>query len=144
MELDNFSDDDLRHAQRAFEELLGTSVTILRYVARNLDREQRLLEVVDVLEPLDTDWKLPVGAEWMDRSSLSSLRLAHEEHREILLRALEESARGVVPPERAPWARDGWLVEAAEWIEESLSALGRPPTGRLEQIRAWRLSSLLR
>ena len=144
VELDNFSDDDLRHAQRAFEELLGTPVTILRYVARNLDREQRLLEVVDVLEPLDTDWKLPVGAEWMDRSSLSSLRLGHEEHREILLRALDASASGVVPPERAPWAREGWLVEAAEWIEESLSALGRPPTGRLEQIRAWCLSSLLR
>ena len=144
VEVDTFSDDDLGAVRRAFEDLLGTPVAILRYVARRLDREQKLLEVVDVLEPLDADPGLPAGAEWVDRVRLSKLSLEHEEHRAILERVLEESATDRVPVERPPWARSGWLAEATAWIDESLATVGTPRTGRVEQIRAWSLSNLLR
>jgi len=143
VELGSFSDDDLRPAARSFEEILGTPVAILRYVARRQDREQRLLEVVDVLEPLEPGWTPPAEAEWIDRESLAGLPLQREEHREVLGGVLDELESGVVPPERVPWARPGWLAEATLWIEESLGTLGKPPEGRIEQIRAWCLSSLL-
>ena len=45
---------------------------------------------------------------------------------------------------RTPWARDGWLAEATEWIGESLAALGRPATDEIEEVRSWCLSCVLR
>ncbi len=143
-EVDSFSDGDVGAARHALEGLLGTPVAILRYAGRHVDREQKLLELVYVVEPLDADPQLPTGAKWVDRRSLSKLSLEREEQRVILERVLEESATERVPAERAPWARPGWLAEATAWIDESLAAIGTPRTGRVEQIRAWSLSSLLR
>ena len=144
VEVDIDVENDLRPAVEALEELLGARVTILRYAARDLDREHHIVNVVHVLECLAAGWEAPVGAEWRDRRSLSGLPLAIDAHREPVLHVLEELETGAVPAERAPWAREGWLAEATAWIETSLSALGRPPIGRVEQIRTWCLSSLLR
>jgi fructosamine-3-kinase len=144
VEVETFSDEDLRLASSAFQELLGTRVAILRFVARRVDQEQRLLEIVDVLEPLDSDWRSPPEARWIDRRSLADLPLANEEHRQVLLDTLDELASGAVPAQRAPWARQGWMADAVAWIHESLAELGRSPTGDVEQIKAWCLSSLLR
>jgi Phosphotransferase enzyme family len=144
VELDGFSDEDLSVAQRAFEELLGAPVAILRYVDRNLDRDRKELEVVDVLECSDPHWTPPPPLEWVDAKAVAELRLEHEPHRELVARVVEEHERGTVPSRRAPWAREGWLAGATAWIVESLAALGRPATARTEQVRVWSLSCVLR
>jgi Phosphotransferase enzyme family len=135
LEFPAFADDDLSHTQRAFEGLLGAPVAVLRHAARDVDRERRTLDVVYVLDVLDHDWRPRPGIEWRDTGSLP------QEHRELALRVLEEVE---VPPRRAPWSGPGWLAGASSWIRDSLAALDRPTIGRVEQVRVWDLSCVLR
>lgn len=143
VEVEGYVEDDLRPATGALEELLGAPVTILRYADRISDESRRLLEVVYVLESPELD-ETPLGAEWAGRETLAELPLAEPGHREIVDRHLRELEQRSVPAQRVPWAREGWFEEATEWIEESLATRGRQPTGRIEQLRAWCLSCLLR
>ena len=144
VEVDGYAEDDLRPTARALEELFGAPMTILRYADRASDETRRVLEVVYVLEsPKFGETPLP-GAAWVGREAMAELPLAAPNQRDVADRYLSELERQSVPVQRVPWAREGWLSEACEWIEESLAARGRPATGRIEQIRAWCLSCLLR
>jgi hypothetical protein len=129
--LDGYAEHALEDVRRAFAELLGTQVAILRYVARSSDRESRELDIAYVLEPLTAGWDPPARAAWIERGMLDP------ELRELV----PEDAH--VPAKRAPWAREGWLAEATAWIESSLQGLGRRPTGPAEQVRTWPLSAVL-
>jgi Phosphotransferase enzyme family len=135
VELDMFADEDLSHVQRAFGDLLGIPLVVLRPVARDVDRERRMLEIVYVLDGLELGSQPPAGTEWADAGLLPP------EHRELAVRVLEEVQ---APPTRAPWSHPGWLAEAEAWVEESLAQRGRPTTGRVEQVRVWELSCVLR
>jgi hypothetical protein len=44
----------------------------------------------------------------------------------------------------APWRRKGWFEEASRWIAAELKADGRKPTGAVEQLRTWSISTVLR
>ena len=142
VELDGDAEDDLREAVRGLEERLGTPATILRYADRVVHRDERLLELAYVLERPNELPELP-GAAWVASSELSGIELARPAHAELLERELRDSGQPA-PARRAPWGRTGWLTQAGEWIEASLAALGRPVTGRIEQLRVWCLSCLLR
>lgn len=48
------------------------------------------------------------------------------------------------PTNRPPWGRPGWFSEAASWLVEQTSRLGMEPTGSVEQLGGWSLSSILR
>jgi hypothetical protein len=142
VELDGDAEDDLSLAAHALEEQLGSAATILRYLDRAVHRDRHVLELVYELErpdPLPT----PPGATWVARADLPENALAIPGHAELLDRRLREDGQPVPKP-RAPWAREGWLDEASGWIEASLAGLGRPVTGRIEQLRVWCLSCLLR
>ena len=132
LDLAGYAEHALEEVRRGFEELLGTRVAILRYLARSSDRESKQLDVVYALEPLDAGWDVPPGAAWVEHSALDG----------ELRGLLPEQSH--VPPKRAPWAQEGWLAEATEWIESSLQDLGRDPTGPVEQVRTWPLSAVLR
>jgi aminoglycoside phosphotransferase (APT) family kinase protein len=123
------ADDELEAVRTALAGVLGVRVAVLRQLARAVDRGARHLDVVYALESLDPRWEPPSHTTWLEE-------LDGE------LAALVED--GPVPPERTPWAREGWLAEAEAWIGSSLGALGRAPTGPLEQIRVWALSAVLR
>src|SRR3954463_6588866 len=47
-------------------------------------------------------------------------------------------------PLRAAWARPGGVAATIAWADHALSAIGRPRTGPIEQIKTWNLSSVLR
>ncbi len=132
IDLDGFADEEIEQVRRGFERLLGARVAVLRYLARSVDRENRRLDIVYALEQLDAGGDLPPGAAWLERSALDG------ELRDLVL----EPAR--VPAKRAPWAQQGWLAEATEWIESSLRDIDRRPTGPVEQVRTWPLSAVLR
>jgi hypothetical protein len=142
VELDGDAEEDLRLPVGALERHLGSQVTVLRYADRAVHRDRRVLELVYVLERPDPV-PAPPGARWVSRGELSQIELTQPAHRELLDRRLREDGKPV-PALRPAWARDGWLEEAGDWIEASLAALGRPLSGRIEQIRSWCLSSLLR
>lgn len=137
-EIDGDADNELETVRRAFDELIGAPVAILRTLACSVERESKVLDIVYVLERLDAGWEPPPGAAWLDGEALDG------ELRDLLLEELEMNERAHVPAERAPWAQEGWLAEATAWIESSLHPVGRRPTGPVEQVRTWPLSAVLR
>ena len=56
----------------------------------------------------------------------------------------EGAGRRAVPDRRPRWARRGWYERASSWIERELTAAGRPPSARPEQVKHWPLSAVLR
>jgi Phosphotransferase enzyme family len=138
VEIEGFADNELESVRTAFAELLGLRVAVLRYVAREIDREARHVETTYALEA-HGDAHLPEGALWLGVDALAAAQLPEDDR--APLRAHFQS---VEPTTRAPWARAGWLAEASEWIEESLAELNRAPTGPVEQVRTWALSAVLR
>lgn len=142
VELDGDAEEDLSLAARPLEKTLGAPATVLRYADRVLHRDRRLLELVYVLEHADR-LPEPPGATWVGRAELSGLTLSNAGHGELLDRLLRDEELPV-PTLRAPWAREGWLTEARDWIERSLAGIGRPLAGPVEQLKSWCLSCLLR
>jgi hypothetical protein len=138
VEIDGDADNELEAVRRAFGELIGGPVAILRSLACSVERESRLLDIVYVLERLDAGWDPPPGAAWVERGALDG------ELRDLLVGQLEASGRAHVPAKRAPWAQEGWLAEATAWIESSLRGVGRRSIGPVEQVRTWPLSAVLR
>jgi Phosphotransferase enzyme family len=132
LELDGYAEHALEDVRGGFAELLGTRVAVLRYVARSSDSASKRLDVVYVLEPLDAGWDPPSGAARLERGALDG------DLRELV------PEQAPVPAKRAPWAQEGWLDDATEWIESTLDGLGRTPTGPVEQVRTWPLSAVLR
>jgi hypothetical protein len=47
-------------------------------------------------------------------------------------------------PGRAHWAEPGGIARALSWADATLTSMGRPRTGRAEQIKTWNLSLLMR
>jgi hypothetical protein len=132
VEIDGYADNELETVREAFEQLLGTPVVVLRYLARSTDRESKRLDVVYALERLDVGGDPLPGAAWLDRGALDG----------ELCDLVPQPAH--VPAQRAPWAQEGWLAEATAWIESSLRGVGRRSTGPVEQVRTWPLSAVLR
>jgi hypothetical protein len=111
---------------------------VVRSVARAVDREAKLLEVGLELEALE-----PIGSRadmsWIAADEISDLRLADRD-RELLELLFSDEPH----PLRPPWARRGWFVEAAAWIESTLAELGRAVLGPPAQLSNWCISSILR
>lgn len=120
---------------------LAGDFTILRHLGLSIDgaaRRDRAFPVVEfhpaLAEPLP-------GGRWVDRAELAGLSLAEESQRELLAGFLAEEE---APPLRAAWARPGWFAQATAWMGEALTALGRAPTGPVEQYKCLGISCLLR
>ncbi len=143
VEVEGYAEDDLRNAIRSLEELLDEPVTILPYASYARDETEKVLDVVYVLERLSSAVP-PSDGRWVAPEVLGDLPFAVPEQRDRAADRLRELADGIVPPKRVPWAREGWLVKATAWIDESLATRGRTRSGRVEQMRAWCLSTLLR
>jgi hypothetical protein len=131
--------------RQSIRERYGLDVTLLGTVAGHYtDTEQEQAERVLALESHGADTPLPAGARWIGRSELDRLTLAVPEHRPALDQWLREMENGVVPAERAPWARLGWYATAALWVREQLERLGYREIGPVEQLHARVWSTVLR
>lgn len=100
---------------------LAPPQVLLRQVWRRLGLRAALVRAaaVDVAEIVYTsDGRLPPGGDW----------------------------RRAPPPEgrRAPWQRPGWLPATVQAADAELARLGRPRTGRPEQMRHTSLTALVR
>ena len=60
----------------------------------------------------------------------------------MLCEYLDALDGGGTPPERAAWARLGWLSDVRGWIEREVTRLGHAVTG-IEQVKQWSISSVL-
>jgi len=123
---------------------LQADCTVLRYLRMELSEEARTNRIVLALELHETLNVPPLGGQWLDRANLAEIPLADEGLRALLLAYLDEEAAGQNTPLRAPWAQPGWFSETAGWMRTTLTALGRPPTGPVQQFRNLGISSILR
>jgi len=115
VEIDGDADNELEAVRRAFGELIGAPVAILRTLACSVERESKVLDVVYELERLDAAWEFPAGAVWLDHGALD------DELRDLVPQPAH------IPAQRAPWAQEGWPAEATAW-SAARSAYGRPVT----------------
>lgn len=131
---------------------LNFDFTILRYAAIEVNESERWDRILFILEPAAALYDIPGDAlgnvvgdgQWMDAATLQSLSLAQPEQRAPLLNYLaENAAHDAIDPRRSPWARPGWFATASAWITAATHELGRTPSGAIEQLRNWSISSLL-
>lgn len=119
----------------ALGEMYDVRVPFLRVVRRLEDNEEHLTTLfeVDIAPP---NWTPPQPASWV---ALDSLRAADVEplFSGGLDEWLGEQAGAPVPPERAPWARSGWLERATAWVDEVAHLTGEPRV-----VRTWPLSAV--
>jgi aminoglycoside phosphotransferase (APT) family kinase protein len=137
--------DDIADISRDLHRLLGLELSVLRcaHFAADIDARQRV-DLLYAMDNLDPSWTPGPGMRWLGREDLPSLRLALEEQRPALETWLAEAETGQLPALRAPWARKGWLATATYWIDAQLAGLGLARTGRIEQVRSWGISTILR
>ena len=139
LEVEGYADDEIPRVRDAVASVVGSSAVVVRPVARTIHEDDRVLEIAFELELWGPATGLPADAAWLGREELSRFDLPT--HDRELVDALFADRP---PPERPPWAHRGWFAEAADWIESTLVGLGRRPSGPVEQISHWCISSILR
>ena len=122
---------------------LAGDFTILRYLNLELSETERWVRVWLVLETHGEFVEPPLNGRWVEREGLANVSLVDEESRALLLDYLDGESAGRIVPLRAPWAESGWFAQASHWMTETLSSLGRSPTGPVQQFRNLGISSVL-
>jgi len=122
-------------------ELLGLELTVLRTLPHDPSAEH----VVRGFEMENhSPHRQPLqDGRWVGRRDLEDIRLSLPGHREVLASWFDRQSADT-PSGEAPWTRPGWFRAAAGWMEGQALALGRRPSGRVAQERAWSISSVLR
>jgi Phosphotransferase enzyme family len=119
-------------ALREAYDVRGPLLRVVRY----LEDDEELSTTLFEMDAPPEDWTPLKPAGWV---ALESLRVPEVEplFADGLEEWLAEQAGAPVPPERAPWARSGWLERATAWVDEVARLTGEP---RL--VRTWPVSAL--
>jgi hypothetical protein len=96
----------------AIRERLGVETVVMRRVYDRARLEPEAREQVYALELRTPDWTPPADARWVGRNELITLSLANPARRPVLDAWLAETEGKTISPQRAPWERPGWFVEA--------------------------------
>ncbi len=131
---------DCARINRAAGNLLGVSVSILRCLVD--DPSGNVRQQVHDLEVHAAEWAPPADAAWFTRSQLDGAPLVRTDQRAIL--DLWFRKRSEPPPAGCDWVRPGWRAEAIGWAEGELARLRLPSIDRIEQVRVWEFSHVLR
>lgn len=127
----------------AVREQLGLQATVLRCVADHWERETRHIWTLYTMENHDPTWQPENAGYWVGRETLAELTL--EPRLQPALAAwFDEAENGVIPAERTPWARPGWLAAVNQWVEAQLAEHGLQATGPAETIKHWGISAVMR
>lgn len=121
----------------------GMPTITLHCASRHTDKENQYVEAIFALEALEAA-PLPENGRFITLSDLADLALVRPEHRPLIEDFLNELASGNVPPLRPPWLQRGWFSRASAWMTAEVERHGHTPTGPVEQLNNWMLSSVLR
>jgi hypothetical protein len=128
----------------AVRERFGVEALTLYCAYLHKDREARRMTGLYVMESHSPDWSPPEGTRWAGEEVVPELRLPVEEFRPAIMRWQEEERTGRVPARRAPWSRKGWYDGAVAWTRQAVEGLGLSLAGRMEQVKHWDISTVLR
>lgn len=125
------------------EPKLKFSVNILYYADLDYNKSQRQIHCIYVIER-DAAFAEFTEGDWIDLQVLRNLPLKFPEHKSVLETYLLEIESGNIPELRPPWAREGWLQSATQWIDEQLLELKYQRLSPVECIKSWGISCVLR
>jgi hypothetical protein len=123
---------------------LGIPTTVLRCVVSRVDQTTRQGRRIYVLEMHSPDSPAPAGTRWAGPHEIARTGFADGAQQAQVETWLAEATGGPVSRLRSPWARPGWFAQARDWIEQTVADRGLRPSGAVEQIKVWTISSILR
>ena len=130
------------HIHQTVSKLFGADVTVLRFFEEIVDRERLHYLNFYELENHDPTWQPPQNARWVDQAEFTQLALVQSELRPVIENWFKQETR--VPVLRRAWARVGWFDRATSWITAQAEQHGLQLKGKVEQLRTWERSCLLR
>lgn len=137
--------EDAEAIRDLMRQRFGLAVTVLgAYAGHYTDVEHDEPAFIFAVETHGGSGPLPDGSRWIGGAELADIALADDEQRVALARWFAEAESGVIPPERAPWERNGWFDVATAWIEQQATGLGWQQIGSFVQLHARGWSSVLR
>ncbi len=89
-------------------------------------------------------WEPRADLTWLGLAGVDPEALAPPELAPYVEKWLALMRGATISDARAPWARSGWLAEASAWLDASIAEAGLQPTGPVEVVEQWPLSSVLR
>ncbi|MBX3064649.1 MAG: phosphotransferase [Anaerolineae bacterium] len=125
-------------------DLLAAEVTALRTVYSHYTEDHNHVDLIYSLENHSPNWLPPMPSRWANREELAAIALAFPAHRAVIEAELAEAETQDIPALRPLWARHDWFTEAAAWMRDQLARHGYNLIGRIEQIKSWGISCLLR
>jgi hypothetical protein len=135
---------DVLHINRHIHEQYGMLTTVERLRSAVFDRQgQEILRVYSTFNH-QKDAPPPVGSRWIGSDEVSSLDMEIPEHSAVLEEWFADAARPVVSELRKAWTLPGWFERASSWIRAELQRLGVGAPVRIEQLRTWERSCILR
>ena len=129
--------ESLRHA-------FALDAVYLRTARVVFDEKRKPTGGLHELDSPPPEWRPPSGTMWLGLDDADASTLALVELRDDAARWVAELLGAPVPDARPAWSRPGWFVQASTWILETATARGLQPTGDVEFVGHWPLSSVLR
>ena len=124
--------------------LLGCATATLYCPYARAASEEQGHHFVFVAENRDAAFEPPEGARWLSLDELSSIALSHEYLLPVIETWFRETASGIYPAERPPWAFPGWWDRAADWIKAQVAANGLRLTGEIALVRKWCITCVIK
>jgi hypothetical protein len=128
----------VRAALAALEREHHVRATFLRTVRRERDAKDRLKTLLELDCP-PAEWRPDPPHAWLALDAVEPVALVPAGLTDGLAEWLAEQLGAPLPRTRAPWARPGWLAQAAAWVGDQVEVRGEP-----ELVSQWPLSSVLR
>lgn len=125
-----------------FREQIGAPVWWLRILYEEEDSNARTLFMALALELL-----VPVEAvqgRWLAAIDHTALVEAHPQQHDWLGAFLTEESADPITRRHAPWMQRGWYQAATAWITDQVTELGMGEVERIELMRSWAISCVLR
>lgn len=135
-----------REINTVASEKLGLPVTTLEVLMGGRRESNGRIVKAYFLEGHDLAWTPPEGCRWVTLADLDSVELAEPQLKPHLQNWLAGSERVADPaqPPKPGWYHHGWLAEVTIWTRQKLAERSVNLSGRLEQIKTWSISCVLR
>jgi phosphotransferase family enzyme len=137
---------DVAELTRAASDRLGAEVSVLRClsdVPAGKEGVRHQVHDLDVHGVAPT-WSPAGPGRWFGAAEVEGLPLARPEHGPLLAEWFRARRARPLPPDGQDWILPGWRDQVSLWVDGQLSRKGLPPLARIEQVRVWEFSNVLR
>jgi len=137
---------DVARLTRGAADRLGAAVSVLGCLSDLPAGEDGVRHQVHDLDVhgVDAAWSPAESGRWFGAAEVESLPLARPEHGPVLAKWFIARRARQEAPDGRDWVLPGWRDDVALWVDGQLSRHGLPPLARIEQMKVWEFSHVLR